>query len=203
MLQQAVGDNSAVLVSFYQFLLYFLGQERIYCCEQPSKWMKKGIPARGRTGTGSSNPTVKYNSDSSCASGTSNRRRQSQGPCGDNVPLCGDPSPSFFHTYRGADATAALSGDRGLAPLPPCSLAARLHPPGAQERTSPSSQFIWSSSEAWDSIFLSEEDLIKLALNTTPLLFDQGSFKLLLKYCAQTSITGGIHRSNTPLWLSK
>ena len=48
-------------------------------------------------------------------------------------------------------------------------------------------------------MFFSEEDLIPLALNTTPLLFDQGLFKLLLKYCAQTSIMAGIHTNNTPL----
>lgn len=116
--------------------------------------------------------------------------------CGDIVPLCGDLSLSSFSTCRGRCHHSPAQGTWPCsAPsLLTCGLAVSL----AREKTSPSSQFIWSSGELWNSIFFSEEDLICLALNTTLLLFDQRLFKLLLKYCAQTSIMAGIHRNNAP-----
>lgn len=153
--------------------------------EQLSKWMEKGSSKTGRAGT-QTVPLVPRRAGA----------RQSKGQCGDIVPLCGDLSLSFLYTCGGRCHHSPAQGTWPCsAPsLFTCCLVASL----AWEKTSPSSQFIWSSGELWDSIFFSEEDLICLALNTTLPLFHQRLFKLLLKYCPQTSIMAGIHRNNAP-----
>lgn len=129
-LQQAAGDNCHPCIFLAVSFCFWAKKEltAVSYTEHLRKWMEKGIITRSWTGTSNSNLTIKGNSGPSCTSGPSGR--QSQGRCWDNVPLCGDLSLSFFYTYRGAGGTAALH-----------SLLATvcLYPPGARERTSPSS----------------------------------------------------------------
>lgn len=109
-----------ILTSFFQFLCYFLGQERIICCElhwtiEHCGWRKA---ASWQAGLG---PKLCLWS----------LREQESGSQRDNVgTLC--LSVGIFHCPSSTPAevgvTTALPKERGPTLLPPCSHAAWLHP---------------------------------------------------------------------------
>lgn len=146
--------------------------------------MEKGSTKTGRTGT-QAVPLVPQRVGV----------RQSKGQCRDIVPLCGDLSLSFFYTCRGGGHHSLAQGT-GPALLPPYLHAGWFHPLHEKRLVSPvnSSGTVVRSGTPYSSL----RKTICLAFNTTLLLFEQRLFKLLLKYCAQTSIMAGIHRNNAP-----
>ncbi|XP_052644610.1 uncharacterized protein LOC128142505 isoform X2 [Harpia harpyja] len=97
----------------------------VSCAKKLNKWMEKGIPTRGRTGTSTSNLTGKGNSGRSCASGPSDRGRQAvtRTRWGQCVFLWGPFTILFLHLQRCRCRCSLVQGPRSC-PAP--SLPARI-----------------------------------------------------------------------------